>query len=196
MKKTTTNQDARLEKQDFDLFDALAALDRKDYNYYSKLSEEQQKKFVPYMMLMWMSAVKQNGDISAYHVLSTEEFANRHLFNEHVQNHPELQWLMFCVSSPKMGRQFHEWIPHLSERISKYREPATIKQVQDYFGKVYVGSKASDIKEFSKIYLDEQHKKCRLAKMNDLLKYEDLEVLNLLTTQEEIAEYERELGRD
>ena len=40
-KKATTPADEKLEKQDFPLFDALNALDRKDYAWFDSLSEMQ-----------------------------------------------------------------------------------------------------------------------------------------------------------
>jgi hypothetical protein len=38
-KKVTIPADEKLENQDFPLFDALLALDKKDYDYYDRLSE-------------------------------------------------------------------------------------------------------------------------------------------------------------
>jgi hypothetical protein len=58
--------DEKFQNIDFDLFEALSALDRKDYGYLDRLTEEQQKKFVPYMMTHWMSAVKGGSDIQGY----------------------------------------------------------------------------------------------------------------------------------
>ena len=40
---TKTPIDEKFEKQDFNLFDALLALDKKDYGYIDKLNAEQQK---------------------------------------------------------------------------------------------------------------------------------------------------------
>jgi hypothetical protein len=59
--KKTTPTDEKFVAQDFNLFDALAAMDKKDYDYYDRLTDEQQKKFVPYMMTHWMSAIKRSG---------------------------------------------------------------------------------------------------------------------------------------
>ena len=56
--KNSTPKDEKFEKTDIDLFDVLAAMDKKDYGYYDKLTEEQKKKFVPYMMVLWMSCIK------------------------------------------------------------------------------------------------------------------------------------------
>ena len=80
MKKADIPIDEKLENQDFDLFNALAALDKKDYGYYDRLTQEQQRKFVPYMMLMWMSAVKGNKDLQNYYVSSTDYYANNQCF--------------------------------------------------------------------------------------------------------------------
>ena len=85
MAKEKLSKDEKFEKVDFDLFEALSALDKKDYGYYDKLTEEQQKKFVPYMMLMWMSAIKGSSALSGYYVMNTEYAANKYFFNENVR---------------------------------------------------------------------------------------------------------------
>jgi len=61
--------DEKFERQDFDLFEALTALDKKDYAYYDRLSDEQQKKFVPYMLTHWMSAIKGKGDVQGFYLM-------------------------------------------------------------------------------------------------------------------------------
>ena len=81
-KKPIVPIDEKLEKQDFDLFEALAALDKKDYDYYDRLSEDQRKKFVPFMLIQWMSAVKGSGDVQNYYLQSIDYHANKYLFNE------------------------------------------------------------------------------------------------------------------
>ena len=110
---TKTPVDEKFENVDFDLFEALSSMDKKDYGYYDRLTEEQQKKFVHYMMMHWMSAIKSSGELGAYYLMNTDYTANKYFFNEYVQKHPKLQWLMLCASSPGMGKQFHQWIPHL-----------------------------------------------------------------------------------
>ena len=108
--KKKTKTDEKFEKQDLNLFEALAALDKKDYDYYDKLTEEQKKKFVPYMMTLWMSSIKGNANLQGYYVRNTEYTANKHLFDEHVQKHPKLQWLMATTVSPGLGTFRHQWI--------------------------------------------------------------------------------------
>jgi len=52
MAKEKLSADEKFEKVEFDLFDALAAIDRKDYSYYDRLTPEQQKKFVKALIIM------------------------------------------------------------------------------------------------------------------------------------------------
>jgi len=191
-KKTPVEE--KFEKQDFDLFDALIALDKKDYSYIDRLTEEQQRKFVPYMMTHWMSQIKANSGLQAYYVRSVDYHANIHLFNENVQKHPKLQWLMLCASSPGLGKQFHQWIPHLSTKVSQLKETPKEKDVKDYFGKVYPKTDDGSLQEISKEFVNEHKKKTYLAKQYPDLKYTDIELLSSLVTEEDIRRDEENRG--
>jgi hypothetical protein len=185
-KKPAVPTDEKLEKQDFELFKALDALDRKDYKYLDNLTEEQQKKFVPYMMTHWMSTIKGTGELAA----------NKNLFNEHVQKHPKLQWMMLCASSPGVGKQFHQWIPHLSAKVSTLKETPKSKDVKEYYTKIYPKTDTDTIDALSEAFIEEHKKKVYLAKKFPELKLTDIETLSLLVTDEEIKQYERELGNN
>lgn len=186
--------DEKFEKQDFDLFDALIALDKKDYGYIDKLTEDQQRKFVPYMMTHWMSQIKGSSGLSAYYVRSVDYHANIHLFNENVQKHPKLQWLMLCASSPGLGKQFHQWIPHLSTKVSQLKETPKEKDVKDYFSKIYPKTDDISLQEISKEFVTEHKKKTYLAKQYPDLKYSDIELLSSLVTEDDIRKYEEDRG--
>jgi hypothetical protein len=193
-RKPAVPQDEKFENQDFDLFKALEAIDRKDYGWFDTLTEDQQRKFVPYMMLHWMSAIKATGMLGAYYVMSTDANANKHMFNERVQQHPKLQWLMLCAASPGMGKQFHQWIPHLNAKLGELKSVATKKEVKDYFDKVFTGVSASDIDEAASQYIIDQHHKVRLAKMYPEMKIVDIEALSHHVTKQDIDNYELECG--
>ena len=77
-KKPSAPADEKLENQDLNIFDVLAALDRKDYGYYDRLSEVQQKKFTSFIIIQWMSAVKASSEVQGYYVMSTEYNANKY----------------------------------------------------------------------------------------------------------------------
>jgi len=195
-KKPAVPKDEKLEKQDFDLFEALAAMDRKDYNYLDNMTEEQQKKFVPYMMTHWMSAIKDNGGVQGYYVMSTEYSANKHLFNEYVQKHPKLQWLMLCASSPGLGKKFHQWIPHLSSKVATLKETPKLKDVKEYYTKIYPKADSESLALISEAFVEEHKKKVYLAKRFPDLKISDIEVLAQTVTDEDIRAYERDLGNE
>lgn len=193
-KKPIIPQDEKLESQDFNLFDAIAALDKKDYGYYDRLTPEQQRKFVPFMLIKWLSYVKGSGDIAGYYVMSTEYNANKYFFNESVGKHPKLQWYMLCAASPGLGKQFHQWLPQIKERVSLLKEPAVLKDTKEYFTKIYPKANTEDIAEFSKQYVQEQKKKMHLAQIYPHLKIADIEVLSQTVTDEDIAQYEKDRG--
>jgi hypothetical protein len=186
--------DEKFEAQDFNLFDALTAMDKKDYGYYDSLSEEQQKKFVPYMMTHWMSAIKGSGDVQGYYLRSVDYHANKHLFNEYVQKHPKLQWYMLCASSPGLGKQFHQWIPHLGSKVTSLKEPAKTKDIKEYYTKIYPKVDSDDIDEIAKAFVQEHKRKCYLAETYPNLKQSDIEVLSQLVTEEDIKQYEKDRG--
>jgi hypothetical protein len=186
--------DEKFEKQDFDLFEALLALDKKDYGYIDRLTPEQQKKFVPYMMTHWMSAVKTSGDIQGYYLRSVDYHANKNLFNENVQKHPKLQWLMLCAASPGLGKQYHQWIPHLGIKVTTLQEPAKLKDIKEYYNKIYPKSNPTQIDAAAADFVTTHKKKCYLAKIYPKLKHTDIDVLVQVTTDEDIKQYEKDRG--
>lgn len=193
-KKPATPTDEKLEKQDFDLFKALDALDRKDYGYLDTMTDVQQRKFVPYMMTHWMSAIKGSGEMQGYYLRSVDYYANTHLFNENVQKHPKLQWQMLCAASPGMGKQFHQWIPHLSAKVTALKESPKAKDVRDYYAKIYPKAGSSDIQAISEAFVDEHKKKVYLASLYPNLKQTDIELLSQLVTDDDIKQYEKDRG--
>jgi len=193
MAKEKLATDEKFEKQDFDLFEALVALDKKDYGYYDRLTEEQKKKFVPFMMLHWMSAVKGSKDIQQYYLQSVDYHANKYFFNEAIGKHPKLQWLMLCSASPGIGKQFHQWIPNIKDKVSKLKEPAKAKDIKDYYSKIYKLDK-EQLEQLSQAFVEEQKRKCYLAEMFPEMKIQDIEVLNAIVSEEEIKQYERDRG--
>lgn len=193
-KKIAIPQDEKLENQDFNLFEAIAALDKKDYGYYDRLTSEQQRKFVPFMLIKWLSYVKGSGDVAGYYVMSTEYNANKYFFNESVGKHPKLQWYMLCAASPGLGKQFHQWLPQIKERVSLLKEPAQLKDTKEYFTKIYPKANTEDITEYSKQFVQEQKKKMYLAEIYPHLKIADIEVLSQTVTDEDIAQYEKDRG--
>lgn len=193
-KKEKVSADEQFEDQEFNLFEALAALDRKDYGWYDKLSPEQQSKFSPYMLVQWMSTIKGGKDLQSYYLQSTNYNANKFIFNEHVKNHPKLQWMALCAASPGLGKQFHQWIPNISLRVRTLKAPAKFKEINDYHTKLYPKADPETVKELTTAFVDSHKKKMYLSEIYPNYKLADIETLSQLVTDEEIEEYEKERG--
>ena len=194
MAKKSVPVDEKISSNDFDLFDALNAIDKKDYGYYDRLTSEQQKKFVPYMMTKWMSSVSGRPDIQSYYIQSNEYYVNKQMFNEKVCNHPKLIWLMMCASSPGKGSQRHVWIPEISSKVTMYKENANLKDIKSYYQKIYSGAAKSDIDTVSEAYVTQHRKKYYLANKFPELSLSDIDTLYNLVTDEDIEQYERDQG--
>lgn len=192
--KKNIPKDEQIEKQDFPLFDAINALDKKDYGFYDRLSPEQQKKFTAFMLVRYMSYLKGSGEVAGYYAMSTNYHANKYIFNEYVQKHPKLQWLMLCAASPGLGKQYHPWIPQIKEKVSLLKEVAQLKDVKEYYKKIYPKVSDEDITAVSKAYVEEQKKKFYLASVYPNMKISDIELLSQMVTDEEIEQYERDRG--
>lgn len=194
MAKAKTPTDEKFEKIDFDLFEALAALDKKDYGYYDRLTEEQKQKFNPFMLIKWLTYIKGKAEVQQFYVLAGNEFGNKYMFNELVGKHPKLQWLMLCSATPGLGKQFRQWIPQISERVSKYKDKAKVEDIREYYSKIYPNSDKELLNEIAKIYVTEHKKKVYLAEKFPEMNFEEIETLSNIITDDDIQKYEKEYG--
>jgi hypothetical protein len=192
--KQPLSTDEKFQNIEFNLFEALEAIDKKDYGYYDRLTVEQQKKFVPFMLIHWVSAIKGRSEVQDYYLRSTDYHANKYLFNEYVQKHPKLVWMMLCASSPNLGKQFHQYIPHIKERVAKLKESPKSKDIKEYYKKVYPKASSSDIDLITEVFITSHKKKMYIANKFPELKFDEIELLAELITDAEIEEYEKDSG--
>lgn len=196
--KEPKDKDITLEHQDFDLFKALEAIDRKDYGYYDRLTQAQKKKFSPYQLIQWVSAVKGSHDLQLYYLQSTNGYANKYLLDYMIaskeHDHPKLVWLMLCAASPGVGKQFHQWVPKISEKVTLLKEAAKQKDIEKYYKKIYPSASDIDIAAVSTVFVEEQKKKLTIAKRFPLLKYDDIELLSKLVSNDDLDKYARDHG--
>lgn len=87
-----------------------AALDRKDRDFYDSLTDEEKKKFSPYLMLRYSACVDGNADMQAWYLMATNERVNKNFFDVSTSQHKKFQWLMCTTVSPDMGSQRHYWL--------------------------------------------------------------------------------------
>ena len=106
----------------------MRAFDRKDRAFYDSLSEEEQRKFAPFLMIRWGSAVEAAHEMQEYYVIATNERLNRHFFSINTARHKKLQWLMATSVSPDLGTHRHPWIaPYKRDRAHGAKRRAVAK---------------------------------------------------------------------
>ena len=60
-----------------DLKSMLGAVDRRNKEFYSQLSDEQKKEFSPYMVMRWTSSIKGSKQFQEHYLELTNEFLNK-----------------------------------------------------------------------------------------------------------------------
>lgn len=111
-----------------DLKKVMAAADKKDYDFYDNLSDEDKKLFSPYMAMRWLATVSGNEDLQVYYLLSTNEKVNTQLWD--INKHPKLSWLSIAAASPGVGNQNHQWVGSLKKNTKK---TLLRKKIIEYF---------------------------------------------------------------
>lgn len=125
-----------------DMFELLAALDRRDFKFYSNLTDDQKKAFAGIVAMRWMSVVSdKNQELCEYHIQMTNEAANRHFWNSEMQKHPGLQYLSLAVAG--LGqKQRHQWIKGPGKKkiknksmqvLSDFYPTANVEELQMFF---------------------------------------------------------------
>lgn len=88
----------------------MAEFDRKNRSFYDSLTDEERRKFSPYLMIRWGSAVSGSAELQAYYVISANERINRNFFDISTSQHKKFQWLLATTVSPGLGIKTHTWI--------------------------------------------------------------------------------------
>lgn len=91
-----------------DIFETLAALDTRQFDFLDNKPEDVRKGFAPVVVLRWMSAITPDGEISDAMLVQVNEAVNHGFFD--IADHPDLQYRL--LASCGFGQRFrHQWIP-------------------------------------------------------------------------------------
>jgi hypothetical protein len=90
----------------------MAALDKKDYEYYDSLTDDEKKQFSPFILMKWAACVEGPIDVSKYYAFATNENVNVNMFD--LSKHKKLQWLSLCTVSPSLGKFRHGWLGNIA----------------------------------------------------------------------------------
>lgn len=88
----------------------MAQFDRKNRAFFDELTDEEKKKFSPFLMIRYGATVSGSPDLQAYYLMSCNERLNKNFFDINTTQHKKLQWLLATTVSPGMGNQYHQWI--------------------------------------------------------------------------------------
>lgn len=105
-----------------DIFHTLSEIDKKNIEFYSTLSQEEQKGFFPIVVIRWLS-----GTSSKLQVMLINELVNPFVFS--LYKHPNLIYKLMTVCTNKKHQKY-DWIKKLSPKTT---HPLTTKSIQEYF---------------------------------------------------------------
>ena len=116
----------------------MQQFDRKNRAFYDQLSDEERKKFSPFLMIRWGSAVEGSRELQEFYVIATNERLNKHFFNISTTKHKKLQWLLATTVSPGLGTQRHNW-------IAPKKKDATLTGTRKQLAEIYPHLKDDEI---------------------------------------------------
>lgn len=88
----------------------MAQFDSKNREFFDELTDEERKKFSPFLMIRYGSSVSGNRDLQEFYLIATNERLNKKFFAVNTTHHKKLQWLMATTVSPGLGNFRHNWI--------------------------------------------------------------------------------------
>ena len=120
----------------------MSCFDRKDRKFYDSLTDEERKKFSPFLMIRYGSSVSGGRDLQEFYLIATNERLNKHFFALH--KHPQLQWLMATSVSPGMGTFRHNW-------IAPKKKEASTSGIKKQLAELFPNMKADEIELLASI---------------------------------------------
>ena len=122
----------------------MKMFDHKVRDFYDDLTEDERKKFAPFLMIRWGSAVEGSRDLQEFYVISTNERLNKNFFNINSTRHRKLQWLMATTVSPGLGAMRHNW-------IAPKKKDATLTGKRKQLAEIYPHLKDDEINVLAEI---------------------------------------------
>jgi len=135
----------------------MEQFDKKNRNFYDDLSDEEKKKFSPFLMIRWGADVQGSPDLQAYYLMSVNERLNKNFFDISTSQHKKFQWLMATSVSPGMGKQYHKWL------AAKKKDSANNK-AEKFLAELYPELRYDEIKLLARINSKDDLK--QLARQN------------------------------
>lgn len=134
------------------LADLFSAVNRKDVDWWERLSDEQRKKFSSWLYSRYMSIVRHNNpDMHRYYVLAANTTLNRDL-SKLTKNHSKLIYLLMTTMANEFTRADHQYIPPLKKNKADKKTNNKIRVLSD----LHPGFKDSDIETLAGVMTDNE----------------------------------------
>lgn len=134
----------------------MLQFDKKNRNFYDELTEDEQKKFSPFLMIRWGADVQGSSELQAYYLMSTNERLNKNFFDISTKEHKKFQWLLASTVSPGMGKQYHKWLAA--------KKKTSDNKAEKFFADLYPHLREDEIKLLAELNSKDDRK--QLAKQH------------------------------
>jgi len=88
----------------------MTQLNLKNRDFFDELTDDEKKKFSPYLMIRWSASTIGSSEMEAYYLASCNERLNKNFFDISTAKHKKFQWLLATTVSPGMGKQRYKWL--------------------------------------------------------------------------------------
>ena len=122
----------------------MAQFDSKNRNFLDEMTDEERKKFSPFLMIRYGSSVSGSRDLQEFYLIATNERLNKRFFAVNTTQHKKLQWLMATTVSPGLGGFRHNW-------ISPKKKESTNNTVRKQLAELFPNYKDDELDLLAKI---------------------------------------------
>jgi hypothetical protein len=119
----------------------LNAVDQKNYDFYTNLTDDEKKAFSPYILMRYVASVQGDRDIQEWFLENTNDFVNKNHWDLS-KNHKALLWKLFAAT----GTGVNCYHPYLA---AGKKEKAN--KIEKLLCELYPAMKMSDIKIMAKM---------------------------------------------
>ena len=121
-------------KRALELPRVLKAIDQKNYNFYSSLTDQEKKEFNAFVMMRFISNSNGGQDIEEWFVEMTNECLNKNYWD--ISKHTDLTWKL-CAAVGIGNTMFHQYLATKRAELDKFEK---------LLGEIYPAMKIDDIK--------------------------------------------------
>jgi hypothetical protein len=155
MAKKPAAKDSKPKERKLDIFqEVLPAVDRRNMDFWNKMTDEQKKEFSPWLIQRWVSSVDGSPEVQEYFIQAINERVNINM--KELKNHPELSWMLLASCGIRKAYR-RSWIG-ASKGIKK-------DKISDFIAELYPSAGEQEI-ELMRVINNEEELKQVAEQMN------------------------------